>query len=99
MKDKLTGLSIHQQAATSRGGVQRQTGGEVYLMVEQRSQGLANSNQAVLPGDAYPQVSGLAPGTEVYSWFAITSNGIGSAPGGAMVSTPFCPVHPGSPEG
>jgi len=89
MKDKLTGLSIHEQDATSGGGSQRGPGGPVWQMVFDRSQGLSHSVEAVLPGGAYPQVPGLASGTEVFQWVADTSNGIGYGPGSALVSTPF----------
>jgi hypothetical protein len=92
MKDWLTGLSVNEQAGIGRGGGQLQSGGEVYQMVQLRSQGLLRSGErAVLPGGAYPHVPGLAPGTEVYQWVADISHGIGYGPGGAMVSTPFFP--------
>ena len=91
MKDLLTGLPLDPQSSTNEMGSPRQPVGQVYEMVWLRSQGLLRSDEAVLPGGAYPQIPGLESGTEVYQWVADTSNGIGFGPGGAMVSTPFFP--------
>ena len=92
MKDLLTGLPIDSQDARSEMGSPRQTSGEVFEMVALRSQSLLRSDEAVLPGGAYPQVPGLEEGTEVYQWIAETSSGSGFGPGGAMVATPFFPT-------
>lgn len=93
-KDLLTGNPIDNQDAIKGGGGQHQAGDQVWKMVFETSQGLSHSDQAVLPGGAYPQVPGIATGTEVYQWFDLTSNGIGYSPGDALVSTPFFPLSP-----
>jgi len=92
MKDRLTGKPIDKQEALGGGASQQEPAGRVWKLVFERSQGLSHSDEAVVPGGAYLQVPGLAPGAEVYQWFDLTSNGIGYGPGGALVSTPFFPA-------